>query len=107
MPMPAESALLDANVLVPDLLRDTLLSCADLGLYVVRWSPTIINEMRRTLIARGMASTEAVERLIAQMERAFPYAVVTNYEPIKRTLTVNEGISMSWPPLLSADAHAL
>jgi hypothetical protein len=43
---------LDANVLVPNALRDILLRAAEEGLYEVRWSATTLEELERTLLNR-------------------------------------------------------
>ena len=43
------TAILDANVLYPQLLRDTLLSLAVERLYHARWSATIHDEWTRNL----------------------------------------------------------
>jgi hypothetical protein len=44
------TAILDANVLYPQLIRDTLLSLAVEGLYHARWSATIHAEWTRNLL---------------------------------------------------------
>lgn len=56
--MPA--AVLDANVLFPMLLRDTLLRVASEGCFRVHWSPRILEEMTRNLISDyGMEPSRA------------------------------------------------
>jgi hypothetical protein len=45
------TAILDANVLYPTLVRDLLLSLATAGLYRARWSQHIQDEWTRNLIA--------------------------------------------------------
>ena len=45
--------LLDANVLFPFSLRDTLLRAASAGFYQVRWSSQILDEMARNLVSTG------------------------------------------------------
>jgi predicted nucleic acid-binding protein len=44
-------AVLDANVLYPQWLRDLVLTLAALGYYEPRWSDRIIEEMRRNVLA--------------------------------------------------------
>jgi hypothetical protein len=44
------TAVLDANVLYPNLLRDLLLSLAEAGLFHARWTNKINNEWSRTLL---------------------------------------------------------
>jgi predicted nucleic acid-binding protein len=72
--------LLDANVLFPFSLRDTLLRAAAAGFYQVRWSSQILDEMARNLVSTGTMTKENAQRLRAIMERAFPEAEVTGYE---------------------------
>ena len=74
--------LLDANVLFPFSLRDTLLRAAAAGFYQVRWSSQILDEMARNLVAIGIMPEEKVQRLRAIMEREFPEANVVGYEHI-------------------------
>jgi predicted nucleic acid-binding protein len=72
--------LLDANVLFPFTLRDTLLRAASDGFYQLRWSSRILDEMTRNLVSSGTMSEEKASRLRAIMERVFPEAEVTGYE---------------------------
>jgi hypothetical protein len=44
------TAVLDANVLYPALLRDVLLSLADADLYSAKWSAHIRDEWTRSLL---------------------------------------------------------
>jgi predicted nucleic acid-binding protein len=75
-------AVLDANVLIPAVLRDTLLRAAEDGLYVPCWSDTILAELERNLVRLGRASPPGAARLIATMQRAFPEATVSGYEAL-------------------------
>jgi hypothetical protein len=70
------SAVLDACVLYPLPLRDTLLRVAAQDLYVVRWSNRILDEVARNLIDDRRASSEQAAHLIEAMRHAFPDAEV-------------------------------
>jgi hypothetical protein len=72
--------LLDANVLFPFSLRDTLLRAAAAGFYQVRWSPAILDEMERNLVSSGVMTQQKADRLRSIIEREFPEAAVTDYE---------------------------
>lgn len=73
-------ALLDANVLFPQFLRDVLLRLAVARLFSPRWTDRIQNEWTGNLIAkRPDVTREAVQRTRKLMEVAFPQARVTGY----------------------------
>jgi predicted nucleic acid-binding protein len=74
--------VLDANVLFPFTLRDTLLRAAAAGFYQVRWSAQILDEMARNLVSTGMMTADKATRLRSVMEREFPEAGVKGYEPL-------------------------
>lgn len=74
--------VLDANVLFPPALRDTLLRAAEAGLYQVHWSDQILDEATRNMVARSRMTQEKADRLRARMNEAFPEARVTGYESI-------------------------
>lgn len=71
-------AVLDACVLIPNVLADTLLRCAEHELFGARWSVRILDEVRRNLPASVDAA--AADRRIAAMRKYFPEAEVAGYE---------------------------
>jgi predicted nucleic acid-binding protein len=70
------AAVLDACVLYPLPLRDTLLRVAEIELYDAYWSERILDEVARNLIADGRANGEQARRLIDAMTAAFDGASV-------------------------------
>lgn len=74
--------ILDANVLFPLTLRDTLLRAAAGGFYQARWSKEILDEMERSLVSTTTMPPAKAARLRDTMERYFPDALVTGYEPL-------------------------
>lgn len=71
-------AILDANVLIPNALCDFVLRLAEEDLLQPRWSPAILDEVRRHV----PVAPEAIERRIAFMNAAFGDALVTGYEAL-------------------------
>lgn len=74
--------VLDANVLFPFSLRDTLLRAAASGYFQVYWSAEILEETTRNLIGTGTITKRQAERLVQAMTTAFPEAMVEGYEPL-------------------------
>lgn len=74
--------VLDANVLFPFTLRDTLLRAAAAGFYQARWSAQILDEATRNLVETGKLIKEKAKRLEALMTKHFPEAAVDGYEPL-------------------------
>jgi predicted nucleic acid-binding protein len=72
--------VLDANVLYPFSLRDTLLRAAAEGLFQPHWSEQILDELERNLVGRGTISREQAARLRRAMADAFPESIVTGHE---------------------------
>lgn len=83
------AAVLDACVLVPAALRDTLLRTERRRLYTAIWSDDILAELKRTLIGRRLATEVGTERLLATLEREFPTARVerSRYEAFIEVMT--------------------
>ncbi len=81
--------VLDASVLVGACLRDALLRQAEKpAAYLPRWSDHIIAEVRRTLLGSHFNLTsDRVTHLLEEMEKAFPCARVTGYEPLIPAMT--------------------
>jgi hypothetical protein len=74
--------VVDANVLFPLTLRDTMLRAAAADFYQLRWSKQIIDEMERNLVSTDTMPADKAARLRTTMERFFPEAMVTGYEPL-------------------------
>lgn len=80
------TAVLDANVLYPTLVRDLLLSLATSNLYHARWTADIHAEWTRNL-AKARPDIEArLPELVAAMNTAVPDCMVENYEPLVGSL---------------------
>ena len=80
------TAILDANVLYPQLLRDTLLSLAVERLYHARWSVTIHDEWTRNLAKDRPDLAAKLPAVIALMNASVPDCLVTNYEQLANNI---------------------
>jgi predicted nucleic acid-binding protein len=74
-------AVLDACVLFPAALRDTLLRTAQRGLYRVCWSAEILEEVHRNLVKERLTGEQA-HKLLNAMRTAFPGALIREYESL-------------------------
>lgn len=81
------AVVLDACVLVPHPLFDTLLRLADAELLVPLWSSEILHEVERTLTGKRGLSIAAARRRIGHMNRAFPAALVEGHEHLVASMT--------------------
>jgi predicted nucleic acid-binding protein len=70
------NVILDACVLFPMYLRDTLLSTVEAGLYIHYWSQKILDEAIGNLINKGYMSNEGARNLETVMKAAFPEAMI-------------------------------
>jgi len=70
------AAVLDASVLYPLPLRDTLLRVAAIELYDPFWSERILDEVTRNLIADARATGKQASNLVSAMQEAFDEAIV-------------------------------
>jgi predicted nucleic acid-binding protein len=86
------SALLDANVLVPNVLRDTLLLVAESGLYRPLSSEDILAEVRRTVLRlRPDIRPDRLDYTFSRMNEAFEGACVTGYQSIIPHMSNDDG----------------
>lgn len=85
--MPLRKVILDANVIIPAVLRDTLLRAAEAKLYDVYWSEMILDEVQRNLVGEGMTTAQGARSLVSTLRAFFPDALVTGYEHLVPTLT--------------------
>lgn len=74
--------VLDANVLYPFTLRDTLLRSAAAGFFQAYWSAEILEEARRGLVLKSAMSEEKARSLFDAITGAFPEATVTRHGPL-------------------------
>ena len=82
------TAVLDANVLYPFLVRDVLLSFAWAGLYRPIWTDRINDEWSRNLIAKKPDRAEKIKETVEVMNEAFPEANIEGYETIIESLAL-------------------
>jgi predicted nucleic acid-binding protein len=81
------AALLDASVIVPASLNDTLLLAAEAGLYRVYWSAHILDEVQRALVSDGMTTVDQAEKRLSAMRNAFPGAMVVGSRTLVSQMT--------------------
>jgi hypothetical protein len=75
--------ILDACVLIPMPLADTLLRLAETPrLYLPKWSQSIMDEVTRNLIAKWDLPAAKAARREAELRRHFPEAWVEGFEPL-------------------------
>ncbi len=77
--------ILDACVLYPAALRDTLLRAAAAGLYRPLWSAEILEEVRRNLVEKGK-DADRIQHLIDTFRKEFPEAEVSHYQHLTATM---------------------
>ena len=80
------AVVLDACVLHPAHLRDTLLRLSERELVQPLWTPTILEELERSLTKREVPARLA-RRVIETMEAAFESAMVRGFEPLVDSMT--------------------
>ena len=74
------TAVLDANVLYPALLRDVLLSLAHADLYSAKWTEHIKDEWTRSLLRDRPAMGAQIAAAAEAMEASIPDCFVNGYE---------------------------
>ncbi|MFU8805654.1 MAG: PIN domain-containing protein [Bradymonadaceae bacterium] len=74
--------VLDANVLFPFSLRDTLLRAAATGQFQLLWTDQILDETTRNLLKSGIVTEQQAAHLVNAMTTAFPEAMVRDYESL-------------------------
>lgn len=82
--------VLDANVLFGFEVTDFLLSMAVRRMFRPHWSPQILEEVSRNIIAKGKAPSEAIERRIEAMNDALPDALQEVPDGLIEAMPVNE-----------------
>lgn len=75
-------AVLDANVLYPQELRDTLIRAGQKDLYHMRWTHEILEEMRRNLVKRGRSTEIKSARLVGILQNMRESLIVADYQAL-------------------------
>jgi predicted nucleic acid-binding protein len=78
-------AVLDTNVIYPVVIRDLLFWFAHYDLYTPKWSKRIFIEWERVM-ERKVVSKDEIQRRLQVANKAFPDALVNNYEGLLKTL---------------------
>jgi predicted nucleic acid-binding protein len=84
--------VLDACVLIPMPLADTLLRMAEAPrLYLPKWSQSIVDEVTRNLIVKWQLAPEKARRREMELRRHFPEAWVEGFEALMDVMTNEPG----------------
>lgn len=81
--------VLDACVLFPMPLRDTLLRIAEIGLYRLHFSQEILDEATRNLVKQSRMTQEQAAKYQECMKQFFPESIVEDYESLILLMTNN------------------
>jgi predicted nucleic acid-binding protein len=101
-------AVLDACVLLPASLRDTLLRLAETPrLYVPRWSGEILIELKRNLESRWNLPPRKTAWLIDQLSTHFPEALTEGYESLISLMTNDRKDRHVLAAAVNADARII
>lgn len=79
------TCVLDTNVIYPIDIRDLLFWFASYDLFTPKWSKQIFIEWETVMKRKGISEEEIKKRLDRAL-RAFPDALVNNYEPLVNSL---------------------
>ncbi len=80
--------VLDACVLIPMPLCDTLLRAAGANLFRLTWSEEILEEVRENLIEHGLTDETSAQKRISTMRQVFPEASVGGFHGLLDSMTV-------------------
>ncbi|WP_296618244.1 PIN domain-containing protein [Marivirga sp.] len=80
-------AVLDTNVIYPLISRDLLFWFAHYDLFTPKWSKHIFDEWKEVMLRKGLDQADAIKR-IEVVNKAFPDALVKNYENLIPTLNL-------------------
>ena len=81
------TCILDTNVIYPIEIRDLLFWFAHYDLYTIRWSQHIFDEWVDVMQRKGISESE-IQKRTGKARKAFPEALVENYESIIHSLNL-------------------
>ena len=100
------AVVLDACVLHPAHLRDTLLRLSERELFEPLWTSVILDELERSLTRRDVPWGSA-RRVIGNMQSAFVGAMVRGFEPLIDSMTCHSKDRHVLAAAVHADAGAI
>ena len=101
-------AVLDACVLAPMPVADTLLRLAEEpAFYTPRWSPDILAEIGRTLLNKFKYTDAQVGRRIAAMQKSFPDSSIDGYQDLIPAMKNHEKDRHVLALAVKCGAHAI
>lgn len=89
--MPNKIVILDSCVLFPNILRDTLLTAFDVGLYQAFWSQSILDGVTRNLVKRQILTEKKAIYLEDTIKSYFPEAMIDVRDELISKMTNNKG----------------
>ncbi len=88
--MSSFGVILDACVLIPAALRDTLLRAASDDMYRLYWTEDILSEVERNLSENYLTIAPKASHLVSTMRHNFPESIVDGYQSLIPTMTNHE-----------------
>lgn len=88
--MTSIGVVLDACILYPGVLRDTLLRAAEADLFRLCLTKDILEEVRRNLIKNSSLSHEQAQRIVNVINIYFEDAFVTRHSSLIPSMPINE-----------------
>ncbi len=88
--MASFGVVVDACVLIPAALRDTLIRAAVRDLYRPYWSETILQEVERNLVRAQLTTAAQAQRLVDVLRTRFPRAMAEGYEQLIPSMTTRD-----------------
>lgn len=102
------TVVLDACVILPATLNDTILRLAEANCFGVRWSDTIMDEVRRNMVAEKFRiPPEAADLRLGAMREAFPFADVKGYEALIPAMSNDPKDRHVLAAAVRSDAHTI
>lgn len=102
------TVVLDACVILPITLNDSILRLAEAGCFGVRWSADIMEEVRRNMVGEKFGiPPEAADLRLGAMREAFPFADVEGYEALIPVMSNDPKDRHVLAAAVRSDAHTI
>lgn len=102
-----QRVVLDACVLFPAALRDTLLLAAEVPLYHPCLTDEIVEEARRNLVNKRKSSETQAQKLVLSLNNAFREYFVKDYQPLIPLMPINEKDRHVLAAAITSQSHVI